>query len=105
MNKIEKLIREVMENMPEYSISLDCGMWDYKGCKYRFQDFESCEVYHVDLEKLLKGYTIMRQKIADGKLHCGLTLDDATWFDGGSWDAGAVDALVQCAIFGDVIYG
>ncbi len=107
MDKKEQLIRDVMENMPEYNVSMYCQMWDYKECRFKFQDLDGdCKFYDIGLEELSKGYTIMRKKIKGGKLHLdGITLQDDSWFDAGNWDALAVDALVQCAIFGDVIYG
>ena len=53
---------------------------------------------------LEKGLSILVEKILAGELE-GLGLNSSNINDAGEWDADCADALVQCAIFGDVIYG
>lgn len=120
--KIEKLIRGVMENYPEASsMSLQCVEFDYKNCLFKFWDVEEegedgREVYHdVDYPKLRKGFeTLMNIALGrvEGERFFIAGWDPVGFFDPDSWgdwictwDAGAADGLVQCAVFGEVIYG
>lgn len=102
------LIDDVMANMPEYSQSyLRCIGWNYVGCEYHFEeevnDADNPIVRMVTRPKLNKGLKLMLKLIQNRKLNVGLDLSNFT--DAGQWDAIATDALVQCAIFGEVIYG
>lgn len=127
-----KLISDVMSNFPEASLCLQCVAFDYKKCEFEFWDQEvdsnsaeksivpakiqdmnlriSGEVknavtYKVTKKELEKGLLILANKIGAGELPgLGLGMSDFN-DDDEKWDAFAADALVQCAIFGDVIYG
>ena len=97
----EQIIKEVTENLPDYSINLICTGWKYSETRFSFMNEEDGKKYVIGLPELLKGYDILAAKVAGKKLFFdGLDIGDP-----GSWDADSVDALVQCAIFGDVIYG
>lgn len=125
------LINEVMGNYPEYSLSLTCVDFDYKECKFQFWDHEvtpasknesiipakienlklrlsgivkDAVTYELTQPILEKGLSILVEKILAGEL-AGLGLDSSNITDACQWDADCADALVQCAIFGDVIYG
>ncbi len=100
----ETLIREVMKNYPEYSggNSIKCTHYDYKNCRYCFTDEETMKPYHLGLKELLKGFDILLVEVVKGKIYL---FDTGAIMDGGNWDATAVDALVQYAIFGEVRYG
>ncbi len=99
--KKEDIIKEVVQNLPEYSLSLDCTGWKYNELRFSFIDQEDNKKYIIGPSELSKGYDILKQKV-EGKQ---LNFTGLDWNDTGTWDASVVDALVQCAIFGDVIYG
>jgi len=111
-------------------IPRDDGTWGHDECEYRFDEVEEdslCPdprcgtvysrrigraVYLLKLEDLRRGFEICMCKKIAGELK-GLDLDvgplfdrDADWGDWAcGWDAEILDCLVQCAIYGDVIYG
>lgn len=60
--------------------------------------------YWLGRAEIEAGLKILAQKLADGELK-GLSLAKGNIADSCHWDAFDADALVQCAIFGDVIYG
>jgi hypothetical protein len=99
----EKLIRGVMMNYPEFSFCLSCSLWKYDEMKFHFVDVEEQALYLVELGDLLRGLKVLRGAIAAGKF--AASNFDGSSEDGGSWDAVCVDALVQCAVFGEVLYG
>jgi hypothetical protein len=101
----EKIIREVMDNYPEASsASLRCTNWNYNDLKFEFLDCEEDKKYKVDRVNLQAGLKTLLKELAKGNLP-GLSIHLGNFKDAGSWDADAADALVQCAIFGGVIYG
>jgi len=101
----EQMIHDIMESYPDYSAGncLSCEHWDYKNNKFTFRDLEEDKVYEVDMEKLKKGLKIFFDLLVKGKFKTGM--DISCMLDVGNWDGYITDALVQCAIFGDVIYG
>lgn len=103
---MEDRVKELMENCPEYSMSLQCTDWDYENCVFEFYDEEDDKAtYVLDLDKLVDGYKVFVNLIRQKKLFVGIDIKDINNFDAGNWDVEAVDALIQCAIFGEVIYG
>lgn len=102
----EKLIREMMENYPEAGSgnSLICTGWDYEIMNFDFVDSEDDKKYNVNLKALKKGLRDLLKIIEDGEYFndgvCPHLLSD-----GYNYDAQDCDALVQCAIFGEVRYG
>ena len=104
------IIKDVTQNLPEYGLNLKCVGWKYDKCLFKFEDFEEAlengdpKAYTVTLPMLKKGFKKLVQMIGAGRLK-GLNINLGNITDGGEWDAECVDALVQCAIFGDVIYG
>lgn len=107
VSKDEQLVRDVMENMPEYSINLDCIGWKYNECRYTFRDTDDKKTYVLELPQLLKGLDLIKDARSKGQFR-GLfpfNASDEDFYDAGTWDAEAGDVLVQMAIFGKVIYG
>jgi hypothetical protein len=98
-------IKEVVQNLPEYSQSLKCVSWKYDECKFKFYDDEESEFHEVDLEKLCKGYDILKDLWKNKKLFFYGINTEEEFEDAGQWDAEIMDALIQCSIFGEVIYG
>jgi hypothetical protein len=108
---LDNRLKEILENLPEHSLSMPCTKWDYENCFFVFRDIEEEAdnlhklIYEVDLPKWRKGYYILKQKWQEGKYHfCGVETP-ADWEDLCCWDACIIDALIQCSIFGEVIYG
>jgi hypothetical protein len=100
----EKLIHDVMENYPEYSVCLQCEKWNYKDVTFSFRDTEDGKLHIVDMQRLRQGLQILLDHLDKGKLP-GLSIDLGNFLDTGNWDADCADALVQCSLFGGVIYG
>jgi hypothetical protein len=105
-NAKEQLVKEVMENFPEYSSpSLPCVRWNYKEMKFVFiisEDKENPKRVELNLQDLVKGISKMFPDIGV-KYHNGLT--QAEMADASQWDATDADALVQYSLFGEVIFG
>ena len=129
--KATPLIRDVMQNFPEAGICLTCVEFDYDNLEFQFWDSEVDEdsasesivsptiedldlrrsgivknavTYKIGKKELQKGLQILVDLLSKGGLQ-GLEISTANINDPGNWDALCCDALVQCAIFGDVIYG
>lgn len=101
-----KLIKQIMENYPEASSgnSLLCTKFDYKKCQFDFLDMETNKKMLVNMRLLKRGLIKLLEITNNGRyFNCGQVpnlLSKA--YD---WDGQDCDALVQCAIFGDVVYG
>lgn len=106
--KVEELVHDIMENYPEASSGpLECVDWDYDRVRYIFNEYEdeTPTRHTVTKEMLVRGFEILIGLIQEGKYHNGgLRLNDYLE-DVGNWDAFDADALVQCALFGEIIYG
>lgn len=100
----DELIKELMQNYPEAGGGncLKCVNWDYLKSFYHFVDEETDKRYTLSLWELRKGFDILIGLALSGEYK---NFASAAIYDGGIWDATDVDALVQCAIFGKVIYG
>jgi len=116
---------QVFQNFPEASQTMDCIDWNYgyvdkKACSgemkpelfsFTFQDQEeedddgNLKEYTVKIADAEKGVGILIERILAGKLHFFGCKTVEQIMELGNWDACVVDACVQCAIFGDVIYG
>lgn len=129
--KAMPLIKEVMQNFPEAGICLTCVDFDYNKLEFQFWDsdvdedsanesivpptienldlirsgiVEDAVTYKLGKKELQKGLQILVNLLSKGDLQ-GLEINTTNINDPGNWDALCCDALVQCAIFGDVIYG
>lgn len=127
----DQLIDEVMSGYPEATCCITCVSYNYKKCQFEFWDHEVDQktkndsvipatiqnldlirsghvpfavTYKLDRHALQAGMAVLRDQIQAGKLR-GLAIDMDNFTDAGAWDCFCADALVQCAIFGDVIYG
>lgn len=101
----DKLIHDVMQSFPEASHGspLLCVGWKYEACLFVFLDREEGKRHALTRKRLRKGLEVLLRAVLAGKLK-GLNLHSA-FLDSTEWDASCADALVQCAIFGEVIYG
>lgn len=104
--KIDELIRDVVQNLPEYAISYRCVAYRYEEMLFEFEGIEEDHgaEYKLGMAKFRKGMEILWQKIIAGKLP-GLSISASNFLDPCDWDCYDLDALLQCAIEGDVIYG
>lgn len=100
----EALAIELLQNLPEYAVSFVCTKWDYDHNKFILIDKEDNKTYTLTLPLAVAGLAKLLEAIAAGKFP-GLGLNPATIADAGNWDAGGVDALLQMALLGEVIYG
>lgn len=115
---VEKFIREVMENWPDYNHAgggLDCIKADHKECKYTFVDVEDeKEKFEIDLPKLLKGMEkLLKDVYETGKIDwdssvgtqirtiVGESFGDET---PAYMDADGLNALVEYTIYGEIIF-
>lgn len=102
----EKMVRSCYENFPEasYGSSLECVGWHYAKFIFNFIDHETGKKYRVTLPQAIKGFKKFVAMVRAGELPgLGLAADFETSED--SWDGPCYDALAQCAILGEVIYG
>lgn len=104
--EMEALAHDIYENYPEYSSpSLRCTAWNYGGMTFHFDEDDETGTLkkHVIRKKdIMKGLQMFIQAKLKGELP-GIPMADL--FDAGEYDAVAVDAVTQFAIFGEVIYG
>lgn len=101
-----KLVREILENLPECCMSFYITYWKYDECRFGIEGKEEDEgqSWELNEEMAVKGLRIVVDKIANQKLFFpGLSLENIN--DPCNWDAESTDALVQAAVLGDVIYG
>lgn len=102
-------VKELMENYPEYSSdSMKCVRWKYNEMIFDFVEYDGARVrlHTVTEDKLVKGLDILLDKMQNRKYFNNGPIDMQNYLDDlGCWDANDVDALVQCAVFGDIIYG
>ena len=74
-----------------------------KGGKIMLYDFEEGEKYCLDLEKLLKGIKLWAENPVGRS--CLEYMDGKLVIDCCNADAVVCDAIIQYALFGDVVYG
>lgn len=103
----EKLIKQWMENYPESSVGncLKCIKYDYKKMQFRFFDEEEQREYGVDMKSLKAGLIKLSILILAGEYRNSMGQIPNIIAEGYEDDSQDHDALVQCAIFGEVRYG
>jgi hypothetical protein len=103
------MIRRLMENYPEAGAGncLKCAAFNYSKLNFIFFDEEGKEpekALPVSKKMLSEGFDRLLELIKEGKyFNCGQVpnlLSDAY-----QEDAQDSDALVQCALYGEIIYG
>lgn len=102
----EQLIKSMMENYPEASNgnSLTCIEYNYNKMVFIFIDEETDKLHTVNMLSLKKGLKKLLKIIEEGKyFNCGVVPHLLS--EGYNYDAQDCDALVQCVLFGKVIYG
>jgi hypothetical protein len=95
---------ELMQNLPEYSLSLRCTKWDYENSEFSFHDPDTRINHMIGKDKIVPA---VKKYIEDSlilQMRKGF-IDPAFYFDAGNYDAPMVDMIVQIAIFGKEIYG
>lgn len=103
--KVEAFVKELLLNLPECAQdTLRCIGWKYSLNLYKFEDTETGKKYEMTLPMAIKGFErLVTEEILPGKIHLGISAENL--FDGGGWDAIAIDTLCQMAILGEVRYG
>lgn len=99
-----ELVKSILENLPEYSLSFAVSTWDYESCVFKLIDQEEGKGYTLTLDKAIEGFKKICEMIFAGQLP-GLDITTDCLLDAGAWDSIATDALIQVSLFGDVIYG
>jgi hypothetical protein len=100
--RVETIVRGIFDNFPESAMCLECTGWKYKEFIFKFYDAEENKHHTVRLVDALRGFKIFMKLKSEGKLGGVDWVWDGTDFN---YDAVACDCIVQCAIFGEVIYG
>jgi len=105
-DKTEQFLRDTFDNFPEYACyTFRCRSYDYENFKFKFVNVEDeGPAVTVDLAAARKGFAKFKALVEGGKLD-GLGLPAGWMSDAGCMDAYATDALLQCCILGEVIYG
>lgn len=105
-----KNLKSILENLPEYSVSMPCTRFNYKAMEFTFEeDTEErgpgrVKTHTMNLAKAMKGWEMLLAAVCSGKLP-GLHMSPGMFGDPGEYDADMVDALIQFAVLGEVIYG
>jgi len=105
--KLKELANDIMQNYPEYSSpTLECTHWKYTEGKFKFLDVEENKTYDVTIDDIIKALP----KFIDGVLKgtwkfYGMDGTQVLCLDAGDYDSDMTDAVVQLAIFNDIIYG
>lgn len=103
----DELIKDIMSNYPESSFCMNCTNYNYETTTFDFEideeDGNGIKVYKINMDMLRKGFDTFVQLVVDGKDYKNFS--SACLFDASNWDAIDADALVQCSIYGKVIFG
>mgnify|MGYP000587501111 CR=1 FL=1 len=80
-----------------------------RGGKLKLHDFEENKWYELTKENFIEG---LKQFVLEcgftkdeGNGHCGSVITDDGLLDVSNIDAGDADYIIQCALFGEVVYG
>lgn len=103
-SQVSDLVSEILTNLPEYSQSFDVLSWKYKENLFKLRDREDGKEYELTLTKAVTAFHKLQTEIRQGKFK-GLSINAQTMTDPCSWDAYDVDALLQMAVLGEVVYG
>lgn len=106
--EVDKLAKDIFENFPEYSAGgcMTCTRYKYEAMEFTFIDEETDHTHILDKEKIRKGMRKFLEAKYRGEfpgILSGIPQDE--WMDAGHYDAYDVQAVVQMACFGEVIYG
>ena len=107
---IERVVKELMENMPESSVSMGCIRYKYEKMSFTFVNYEDGnKLYILDKSKLVSTFPLMfTDKWPKGctPLPTEKLNEYETWND---WlcqaDGNDFDSFVQLACFGEVLCG
>lgn len=104
----EKVAKELMMNYPEYSFCLECISYDYEKGIYKFYEEEEDKTHTVSNKDIETALPLFLKKLNKELFFDGLSSiqeikdeDDFLCM----LDCSSTDAIVQLAIFKDVIYG
>lgn len=94
---IDDLLKNVLLNLPEYSISFRCLKFDYEKHVYQLYDAEEGRLHTITLPIVHKAFERMMRgrlsRVPRRDEYFGLDV-----FDPGEWDAPMLDGLLQEAV-------
>jgi len=107
-SNFRELAQLLADNFPENVISFECLEWDYEKGEFMFHDAENESIHYVSIDDLKVGVALFYKGLGTKWFFDGvnpynetLSVDDIAC----EHDALSIDAIVQLAIFGDVVYG
>ena len=98
-SKVRDLVKDILLSLPECSYSLKCTKFNYEAHEYSFLDYEEGKPYFMTLGDAVEGF----ERLVKEWLRIG-TYTLSFMLDAGNWDAPMIDALVQQATMGEVVY-
>lgn len=101
--KDKEVLGDILQCLPEYSVSMRCTHWKYVDSVFEFVDDEDGSGYTMTFDMAWAAWQKWLDLVADGKLHYGISMDGL--MDAGNYDANMVDDIVQIACLGEVTYG
>lgn len=113
--QLANTVQEIFDNYPEAnSPSLICTKWNYTGVlpngsvghnqfPMTFEDTEEVKTHLLTQDMAIEGFKKLLNLIITGQIHLDMGGDDL--LDPCSYDSIGADAILQCAIFGEVKYG
>ena len=103
----KEIVKEMLQNYPEYSTEyLRCIKYDYDNNHYEFKILNPADQHtyitrKLDIDIAAFAANWFAHQHVDGNLnYIGYEYNDV-----GTYDADVVDAIVQKALLGDIVYG
>ena len=105
----DKVIIQMMQDFPEASSeSIICMKHNYKDMEFDFiEDDEKTKggvPHHVSMQNLRKGFDKLIELALNGEYNPHSFFPSGIFGDYADWDETDAEALVQCAIFGEIFY-
>lgn len=107
-DNFRELAKLLAYNFPENVISFECLEWDYDKGEFMFHDAENESIHYLNIDDLKVGVALFYKGLGTKWFFDGvnpynecLSVEDIAC----EHDGLSIDAIVQLAIFGDVVYG
>ena len=108
--KGEALVKELTDNFPEYAREehIYCTGWKYDEDVFTFQvenlETQEHEEKVISSKDLSKVFPLFFMSVVAGELDVsGIDLENI--WDAGSWDADALDCMLQLYFYGELVFG
>lgn len=108
--ELEELVLSIFDNYPEAGAGMSLQMTNFyyakKGDEHyawplSFVDTETGKHYKLTMPMAKKGLRLFFEKVISGQF----AIFSGALTDPGQYDSDAADAVLQCALLGDIIYG